>query len=129
MAGDLVEDFRRTEGDEREIDALRADRDGTKQGFDLELTRAEKAIRAVEPTACLRFDESEDFGELTDDEATLIVDGEETGISLQLGYRYVIVNEWVDNRTAMHHHWEGVSVLAAGEFVAGLIRSRQPSTN
>lgn len=90
--------------------------------IDLMLTKAEALIRKDYPTATLRFDEAED--ESVDDGATLLIDGKETEITVQIGYRYFGVNEWLPEEEAMQHHYMGPSMDAAARTISELLSAR-----
>jgi hypothetical protein len=87
--------------------------------IDVELTRAERIIAETVAGVSLRFDPAED--ESVDDGATVFVDGRETEITMQFGYRYICVNEWVEDEGAMYHHYSGNSIIAAARSVAAVL--------
>jgi hypothetical protein len=84
-----------------------------------ELLKAQSLIRVAYPTAELRFDEAE--GDWEDDGATLFIEGKETEISIQIGEGYLCVNEWIDNRTAMYHHYQGNCWIECSNMIISIL--------
>lgn len=79
----------------------------------------EAYLQPIDPRLSAKFNPAED--ESVDDDFTILRDGEETGWSIQMGYRYYAVNFWDAARECSVHYYSGESLRSACRDIAARI--------